>query len=125
MDGIETKYIPGIEVGLDMYGLTGEVELVWGEEEGEVAASLFIYINLDFLSEEELEEFNPLSVANHYNAVDNGAGLDRFALGYSNVYDIDETDEGIIDDLLDKAGWLIADLQTDAFDKIAKAACKP
>jgi len=118
----QIDFLPGGEVGLDMYGLEGHVD-IFEDDDGFVAADLNIYpAYTNFFSEEELNSLSMSRIERHYDVTDTGAEWENATLETCGSFHPDTPLEDALGALFDKAQPLIQDLVTGKFeDELRKA----
>lgn len=123
----QIDFLPGGEVGLDVYGLEGHVNIFENdgvyEDDLVLAASMVIcprYKN--FFTEEEMDSVNIAKVEQYYDAYDEGVDWFNSSLEVYLNFHPDTPISDALGALFDKANPLINDLLTGRFEDVVRSA---
>lgn len=115
-------FLAGHEVGLDMYGLSGHVDISESDD-GLILVVLEIYPQyLNFFTEEELDTVDISKLEAYYDVDDGGAEWETSTLSVYEEFNPNVSLDDALGTLFDKAEPLIYDLTTGRFDEVVKGA---
>lgn len=118
----QIDFLPGDEVGLDAYGLHGNLD-IFEDDDRYITASLNIYpAYTSFFTEEELDEVDITLIERHYNVIDTGDEWENATLEVYGNFHPDTPLEDALGALFDKAQPLIQDLVTGKFEDVVRKA---